>query len=197
MILFLLFFELLSINSYCQTKTNLEDFYSLTDSLVDRIIKEIPSNENRLHVTLNLGENYSLFSNEITSAFRKNGKEIFEHSKDSIDLPYINIVLESANVEYGEMFRDSWFGTHYVQRITSISGNYLETFSGADKKEFAISKVDTVKVEDVKYLENDAYPFTKGTLPPEPFISGLAEPLIAIGTAAVVVVLFFVIRSSD
>jgi hypothetical protein len=197
MILFLLIFELLSINSYCQTRTNLEIFYSLTDSLVDKIVKEIPSNENKLLLELNLGNSYSLFSNEIISEFRKNGKEIFEHSGDSTDFPYVNIVMENAEIDYGEIFRDGWFGTHYIERYSSISGNYLQTFSGEEKKEFEISKIDTVRVEDVKYLENDSYPFTKGTLPPEPFISGIAEPLVAIGTAAVVVVLFFVIRSSD
>jgi hypothetical protein len=181
----------------CQTKTNLEVFYSLTDSLVDKIVKEIPSNEKKLLLKLNLGESYSLFSNQIISEFRKNGKEIFEHSGDSTDFPYINIVMENAEIDYGEIFRDGWFGTHYVERYSSISGNYLQTFSGEEKKEFEISNVDTVKVEDIKFLENDSFPFTKGTLPSEPFISAFAEPLIAIGTAAAAVVLFFTIRSSD
>ena len=93
------------------------------------------------------------------------------------------------------MFKDGWFGSHYIQRYTTIFGNYLQSFSKEGKKEFEITKIDTVKVEDIKYLENDSFPFTKSTIPPEPFISGVAEPLIAIGTAAVVVALFFIIRS--
>ena len=195
--LFFLFIALtlISFKINCQTKTNLEIFYSLTDSLVDRIVKEIPSNENKLLLTLNLGESYSLFSNEIISEFRKNGKEIFEHSSDSTDLPYVNIVMEDAEVEYGEIFRDGWFGMHYVERFSTISGNYLHTFSGGEKKEFEITNVDTIKVENIKILENDSFPFTKGTIPPEPFLSGVAEPIIAIGTAAAAVALFFIIRS--
>ena len=47
----------------------------------------------------------------------------------------------------------------------------------------------------IKSLENESFPFTKGAVPPEPFLSGLAEPLIAIGTAAVIIALFFSIRS--
>ena len=82
----------------CQTKTNLEVFYSLTDTLVDNIVKEIPLNEKKILLKLNLGESYSLFSNEIISEFRKNGKEIFEHSSDSTKLPYVDIVLENADV---------------------------------------------------------------------------------------------------
>ncbi len=103
--------------------------------------------------------------------------------------------MEGAGVEYGEMFRDGWFGTHYIQRYSTIFGNYLQTFSESGKREFEITKVDTVKVEDLKYLENDSYPFTKGTIPSEPFLSGFAEPLIAIGVAAAVIVIFFTVRS--
>ena len=93
------------------------------------------------------------------------------------------------------MFRDGWFGSHYIQRYSTIFGNYLQTFSANGKKEFEITKVDTVKVEDLKYLENESFPFTKGTVPPEPFLSGFAEPLLAIVTVAAVIVIFFTVRS--
>ena len=195
LILVLITLNLLTDNSYCQTKTNLEVFYSLSDTLVDKIVKEIPSSEKKLVLKLNLGESYSLFSNEIISEFKKDGKEIVESSLDSGNYTFVDIVMEGAGIEYGEMFRDGWFGTHYVQRYSTIFGNYLHTFSGSEKKEFEITNIDTVKVEDIKYLESDSFPFTKGTIPPEPFLSGVAEPIIAIGTAAAVVALFFIIRS--
>jgi hypothetical protein len=47
----------------------------------------------------------------------------------------------------------------------------------------------------VKSLENQALPFTKGEVPPEPLFSSLLEPAVALGTAAVVIYLFFSIRS--
>ncbi|MCW8803735.1 MAG: hypothetical protein OQK57_04985 [Ignavibacteriaceae bacterium] len=193
--LFFAIILLISIKVNCQTLTNLEVFYSLTDSLVDQINFEIPSNENQILLTLNLGQNYSLFSNNIKEKFRKSGKEILEQPSDELNIPHVDIVLEGAGVEYGEMFRDGWFGTHYIQRYSTIFGNYLQTLSKSSKKEFEITKVDTVKVEDLKYLENDSYPFTKGTIPSEPFLSGFAEPLIAIGVAAAVIVIFFTVRS--
>ena len=95
------------------------------------------------------------------------------------------------------MFRDGWFGAHYVQRHCSLFGNYLQSFSAEGKKEFEFSIIDTVKVEDIKYLQNESFPFTKGKIPPEPFLSGIAEPLIAISVAAAVVILFFTQRSSN
>lgn len=180
---------------FSQTKTNLEVFYSLTDSLVDQINIEIPSSEKKILLTLNLGQNYSLFSNNIKERFNRNRKELLERSIDKLNIPNVDIVMDGAGVEYGEMFRDGWFGDHYIQRYSTIFGNYMHTFSKSGKRDFEITKIDTVKVEDLKYLENDSYPFTKGIIPSEPFLSGFAEPLIAIGIAVTVVVFFFTVRS--
>lgn len=180
---------------FSQTKTNLEVFYSLTDSLVDQINIEIPSSEKKILLTLNLGQNYSLFSNNIKERFNRNRKELLERPIDELNIPNVDIVMDGAGVEYGEMFRDGWFGDHYIQRYSTIFGNYMHTFSKSGKRDFEITKIDTVKVEDLKYLENDSYPFTKGIIPSEPFLSGFAEPLIAIGIAVTVVVFFFTVRS--
>jgi len=196
--LFLIFLLIIaSANLYCQTPTNLEVFYSLTDSLVDNIVKEIPDNESKILLTQNLGQSYSLFSNSIITRFKKHGKEILNNPPDDLNIPLVDIVIEGAGVEYGEMFRDGWFGSHYVQRYSTIFGNYLLTFSERVKRDFELTHLDTVKVEDIQYLENESFPFTKGKIPSEPFISGFAEPLIAITTVAVVIALFFTIRSSD
>jgi hypothetical protein len=194
-LLFFIIILLLSFKVNAQLKNNLDVFYSLADSLVDQINFEIPSSEKKILLTLNLGQNYSLFSNSIKERFRKNGKEILERPPDELYIPHVDIVMEGAGVEYGEMFRDGWFGTHYIQRYSTIFGNYLQTFSESAKREFEITQIDTVKVDELKSLENDSFPFTKGTIPSEPFLSGFAEPLIAIGTAAAVIVLFFTVRS--
>jgi hypothetical protein len=186
---------LTTLNLFSQTKTNLEVFYSLTDSLVDQINSDIPSNEKKILLAINLGQSYSLFAGNIKDKFIKEGKEIIEQPTDELNIPQVEIVMEGAGIEYGEMFRDGWFGTHYIQRYSTIFGNYFESFSNAGKKDFEFTVIDTVKVEDLKFLENDSYPFTKGNIPSEPFLSGFAEPLIAIGTAAAVIVLFFTVRS--
>jgi hypothetical protein len=183
------------VNLYPQSSTNLEQFYSLTDSLTKQIIIELPDDQDKILLTQNLGEQYSLFSNHIKTAFIKNSTEILDIPMEELSIPHVNIVIENAGVEYGEMFRDGWFGAHYVQRYCSLYGNYLQSFSAEGKKEFEYSIVDTVKVEDIKSLENESFPFTKGKIPSEPFLSGIAEPIIAIGIAAAVVILFFSVRS--
>jgi hypothetical protein len=192
---FLIYFLLFQASVFSQSRTNLEVFYSLTDSLSNQIIEEIPKREKIILLTLNLGESYSLFSNNIRTSFLKAGKEILNTPIGELNYPHVDIVIEGAGIEYGEMFRDGWFGDHYIQRYAAIYGNYLQTFSSEGKRDFMFEVIDTVKVEEVKNLENDSFPFTKGNVPPEPFLSGLAEPIIAIGTAAVLIALFFSIRS--
>jgi hypothetical protein len=183
------------VNLYPQSSTNLEQFYSLTDSVAEQVNNELPDEQDKIQLSQNLGEQYSLFSNHIKTAFIKNGKEVFDFPQEEMNTPHVNIVIEGAGVEYGEMFRDGWFGAHYVQRYCALYGNYLQTFSVEGKKKFEFSIIDTVKVEDIKFLENESFAFTKGKIPPEPFLSGIVEPLIAIGTAAAVVILFFSVRS--
>lgn len=191
----ILFFVLFIPNIFPQTPTNLEQFYSLTDSIANQIFKELPENQDKIYLEQNLGEQYSLFSNHIKTAFIKSGIEILETNQIELSIPKVNIVIEDAKVEYGEMFRDGWFGAHYVERKCELIGNYLNSYSLKGKEDFHFSMIDTVKVEEIKNLENDSFPFTKGNIPPEPFLSGLAEPLIAIVVAAAVVILFFTQRS--
>jgi len=181
--------------SVCQTKTNLEVFYALNDSLVQRIVKELPGEQKKILLNLNLGESYSLFSNHLKNGFIKSGFEVLSKPIEELNIPQVNIVIEEAGVEYGEVERDGWFGDYYTTRTIEIKGNYMQTFSEKGLEEFNISKKDTVKVSDIEKLENESFPFTQGNIPAEPFLSSIWEPVIAIGIAAVTVFLFFTVRS--
>lgn len=181
--------------SFSQPKSNLEILYSLNDSMANRILNELPPGKNLVELKLNLGDTYSVFSNHINSVFVKSGNKIVEPVENELNLIRINIVLDNAGVEYGEMERDGWFGDYFVNRTVFIKGNYFNSFSKNGLEEFYISTADTVKVEDIKDIENDSFPFTRGEIPPEPFFSSLLEPIIAIGTAAIAVILFFSVRS--
>ena len=180
---------------FAQTKTNLEVLYSLNDSLAKQIIAEIPDGQNQMILKLNLGESYSIFSNHIQNGIVKSGKEIINTPPHKLNLPEINIVMEEAGTDYGELDRNGWFGDYYVPRTIFIKGNYLNTSHQNGLQTFYIFSIDTVKVDGIEKLENDSFPFTKGKIPAEPFFSSLWEPVIAIGVAAVAVILFFSVRS--
>ena len=83
-------------NIYPQSHTNLEQFYSLTDSLTEQIINELPDEQDTIDLVQNLGEQYSLFSNHIKTAFIKNGKEVHESIPEVLNIPHVNIVIEGA-----------------------------------------------------------------------------------------------------
>jgi len=178
-----------------QTKTNLQVLYSLNDSLVNQIVENIPQKNDKIILTLNLGDSYSIFSNHIKNDFIKNGKEIFTIPQEELKLPEINIVLEEAGVQYGEVDRDGWFGDYYVPRTLLIKGHYLNTASNNGLQQYFITAIDTVKVEELESLENNSFPFTKGNIPAEPFLSSVWEPIIAIGVAAAAILLLFSVRS--
>ncbi len=193
----IIFFSLLfsSTTLFSQSKTNLEVFYSLNDSLTSRIINNLPTGEERIQLKLNLGDSYSIFANRIRSGFTENGIEISQSAVNDTTLPGINIVMESAGVEYGDLDRSGWFGDYYTPRTIFISGNYFTTISAKPLSEYYISVIDTIKVVDINTLENESFLFTKGQIPTEPLFSSIWEPVIAIGIAAAVVILFFSIRS--
>ena len=178
-----------------QSKTNLENFYSLNDSLISQIINELPGDQKEILLKLNLGESYSIFSNHIKNIFITNRKVIFEIPPDELKLPEINIVMENAGVEYGELDRDGWFGDYYVPRTVFIKGNYLNTFSTKGIRDFYIEAIDTIKVDDIDSYESASFPFTTAKIPAEPFFSSIWEPVIAIGVAAAAIILFFSVRS--
>ncbi len=183
-----------SVPIFCQVHDNLEIFYSLIDSSAVNIIKNLPSSSKNLSLNLNLGEAYSLFQNYLESIFYKYGYNV--DSKNSIHNEItIDYVLDKAEVNYGDIFRDGLFGSYLLPRKIEISGNYSIKNNSFIYKEFHYNYLDTVKVDNVKTLENNSYPFTQGNVPAEPFFSSLFEPLVAIGTAAIAVFLFFTIRS--
>ena len=193
-LLIFLFSAFVSI-SFAQTKTNLEIFYALTDTLVDQINSELPASKNEILLRLNNGNIYSVFNNNIKTTFINSGKKIFDIPPDELNIPTVDIVIESASVHYGDVFKDGWFGSYYTTRNFSVQGNYLQTFSDNGKQEFNLSYTDTIMVDQISELENNSFPFTKGEIPSEPFLSGLTEPILAIGTAAAMVILFFSVRS--
>jgi hypothetical protein len=182
-----------SQGTFAQTKTNLEIFYSLVDSSVNKVIMELPGNDS-ISLELNLGESYSVFSNKIIAALYSSGKKIAERNSSG-KLSSVNFVIDNINTGYGEMFRNGFLGDYMIPRNLSLGGNFIIQKENPVYRNFNFIFTDTVRVDEVKTIENESFPFTRGKILSEPFFSGIFEPVIAIGTAALAVILFFTIRS--
>jgi len=177
-----------------QTKTNLDVFKVLVDSSITEELVNISDSPKDIYLDLKLGSSYAILEDQIFKSIKVHKKNIslISNPSENIGLSYS---IENAVVNYGEIFRDGFLGDHFVERKIFISGSYRFQDKEVKIKDFYFDNIDTVKFDEIQTLENSSYPFTKGEIPSEPFLSNLFEPLVAITTAAVVIALFFTVRS--
>ena len=192
-----LFFVVISLQlsfAFAQTKTNMQVFYSLVDSSVAKINQKISTAD--IKISFTTGSYFDVFQNQVISDFEKLNRKILPGTdNDSSEVTKVNYTIENASVKYGEMERDGFLGDFIMPREIELSGSYSINNKIINAESFKVTKIDTVAVDDVGAIEDPSYSFTRGNVPPEPFLSSLLEPVIAIGSAAVAVILFFTVRS--
>jgi len=188
-------FLLINVSLHAQTKTNLDVFKTLVDSSIAQIFNNTTDLHENIYLNLKLGTSYNIFEDQVYLSIQALNKQIvsvnnpLEHSE-------LSHSIENALVNYGEIVRDGFLGGHFVTRKISLWGSYrLHNNNETIAESFNFESVDSVNFDEIQSLENSSYPFTKGEIPSEPFFSNLFEPLVAIGTAAVVIALFFTVRS--
>lgn len=179
--------------STAQSKTNLE----LVDSLIHISINDLAlniGNEKLNTLIFNSSDDYSVLKSTVIRYLQNNN---FELSEDLNNHNKLNYTLEEIKINYSEVFRDGLFGAYLVGRSANIAGSYFKSSDGRieDTRKFNFTLKDSVLYSDISRLDNIAYKFSSAEIPEEPFFSSALEPVIAIGTAAVAVYLFFNIRS--
>lgn len=109
----------------------------------------------------------------------------------------VNYSLISANVSYKDAHPENFLGDIAVERHISINGILTITDQSEILKpvEFAESKIDTVKLDEIGSIENKSLPFTQGQIPVQPLISSFWEPILVVGTLIGTVILLFTVRS--
>jgi len=182
------------ISLHAQTKTNLYVFKVLVDSSIADLLVNTSGSQKNIYLELKLGSSYTIFEDQIYKSIQTRKRNIAPVFNPSENLG-VSYSVENAKVNYGEVFRDGFLGDHFIERKIVISGSYRFQNEEMIFKDFLFENIDTVKFDDIPTLENSSYPFTKGDIPAEPFLSNLFEPIVAITTAAVVIALFFTVRS--
>ena len=170
-------------------------FKELVDSSVISFVNNLPGNENQINLKFELGVSYSLFKNRILNDLTEKGIKVTVYPSIKENAAKINYTIEAMKVNYSDIDRDGMFGDFLMPRKLSVKGSYSIDKENIFTKNFNYTFLDTVNVKAVKSLENESYPFTKGEVPTEPFFSSITEPVIAISSAALAVILFFTIRS--
>jgi hypothetical protein len=173
-----------------QDKTNLRVFNQLVDSSIVELSSMIPDTVTSISLDLEEGT-FAVFNSQIISDLMSKGYELVSRDR-AFRLQY---VIREASTSYGDIFRDGFLGEYLVPRTLTLSGSGNLSGNTITTHNFNFTFRDTIAVDSVNSYENPAYSFTHGRLPSEPFFSGILEPLIAVGTAALAVILFFTIRS--
>lgn len=187
---FLFFIILFQLPVFPQTISNLDVFYSLTDSASHSLLSDL-GDIKKIDLLFDLGIDYPVFANRIRGELLRNG---IRFTPDNSGSAKVNFVIDNAQVNYSEPRKNGIFGDFFTERSIKLSGNYFIPEKSKVNK-FVFTAKDTVRVDDIEEIENRSFPFTQGEIPPEPFFSSLLEPVVALGTAAVTVILFFSVRS--
>lgn len=190
---FLFLLLIINTSNYSQTISNLDKFYTLIDSASSLLLTDL-GDVKKINLELNFGVDYSVFANKVRGNLLRSGIQLIGNKPDEQNFVRVNFVVDDSYVGYSEPEKDGIFGNYFAERTIELSGNYFIS-NQSQVKDFKITAIDTINVENVEYVENRSYPFTRGDLPTEPFFSSILEPVIAIGAAAVVIILFFSVRS--
>lgn len=174
-------------------KTNFE----LADSLIYLSAKSISENiTTNVKYTLNFNtsESYSVLKSKVISYLQNFDVEMKENLDEA---QIINYSIDELRIGYSDVFRDGFLGEYVVNRTAELKGSYHISTSNeiGQANKFYYTLSDSLLYSDISKVENLAYTFTSAELPEEPFFSSTLEPILAVGTAAVAVYLFFNIRS--
>lgn len=191
----LLTIAIVSGNIFGQSKTNLEVLFGLMNKEAAALSPQLKSDGTKLFIDFSSPNDLRIFKNKFVMELDKYCDSITTVQSEAGTV--LDFTLEKTGVKYNDTFRDGLFGNYLVERESTIGGSYNISKNGSItvSSSFNLSKVDTVKYDEISSLENHSLPFTSDEIPDEPFFSSLVEPLIAVGSAVVTILLFFTVRS--
>ncbi|MCL4551236.1 MAG: hypothetical protein M1495_22010 [Bacteroidetes bacterium] len=177
-----------------QTKSNLEVIYSLIDRSVAKADSAIGGKQN-IFLSVTNPQTLDVLKPRVQEAFNSKGYVLLGQKDEAHKS--IDYTLVSAKVEYKDSFSDGLFGGTLLLREISLAGSFsVEAGSGIINPQwFSETITDTVNLDELNSIENQALPFTQAPVPSLPLLSNLWEPIIVVGTLIVTVVLLFTVRS--
>jgi hypothetical protein len=181
-------------------KTNLEIFQSQLDSLASELLEKANlGHEKDLFLNVRPSDSFLVARNMISEALKRLRYHVFfDAQTDGLEGAAIDLAFVQTVVRYGNAFRENILGERKAERTIStvISVNVR---SARNEVLFAgsLSRMsrDTVSVGDIPDLENSFVPFTHGEAPEGGVFDNILAPAIIVGASAVVIYLFFTVRS--
>ncbi len=175
-----------------QPESNMEVINSLLDKSVDMIFPSV-ENSGELLFEYNSPPQLKRFENRIVYALTGKGINVLKNKPSGLKLNY---ALDDVSVDFSEAFRESFLGGYKTERKIKISGSFILYENGkvSKGKYFNLLKADTLDYENINDFNNGFV--AEIEKPGIPFFDSLLEPVIALGTVAVAIFLFFTVRSN-
>jgi len=186
---------LFSSGIFGQDKSNLETINGLIDSSVVEIINSAGELSKSFALVNNSPLEFATLNHHVKTAIVKAGVNV-QVGETSIDK--INYSLTQVNVNYSSLFRDGIFGDYLLERNTVVSGEFSiqNSKNVSFANTFNYTLTDTIQYSNLGLVENNSLPFTKGNVPSAPLFPSILEPIIAVTSVAVTIILFFSVRSN-
>jgi hypothetical protein len=148
-----------------------------------------------IYLSVNTPHSLEMLKPVIINSFTDLGCTL-KSSKSEADIE-VDYILSSVRVEYTSAFLEGFFGSTQLERNISADYSLIITNKDGNIKSFELNKIqkDTVNLSDLSEIENQNLPFTQSKVPSQPFLAGFWEPIIAVGTLILTVILLFTIRS--
>lgn len=168
-----------------QTPTNLHVFEGLTGVASTFISANYFPGDRIPSASLELPGDYKVLSASFRKNLTDNGIMLVSGNAAAV------ITLKNAAVTYSPPFTKNFLGDYFTERTAFISGDM-----GSSETKFRFETVDTIKLSEVKELENRGLPFTMSDIPKEPFWGSFTNIAIAAGATVLAVILFFTVRTN-
>lgn len=188
-------------DSALATRSNALVIHSLIAGATRRVIDETGLKSGTpLLLRIQPSEDRPVIEQAVSSALLEAGCTVRADSQaaDENSLA-IDVRPLGIGVSYGEAFREGLFGTRRTARKVSCDLAFEVTECSTKtirlSRTLTAAMTDTVDVAEIQHLENPASRSTHGTMPDDSLLDRVAEPLVIIGAAGVIIYLFFHIRS--
>lgn len=188
----LLFFFLSQLFS-AQPKSNLDIIYDLIEENANQLLLKLPHEVSLKEVMFSSPNGYENLENRFLHTL--NNKGLFR--TDSVHSFSLKYSLDQIGVLYSEPFRGSLLSDYKVERKIFLSSTFALGMNNHVKHTEIIETEfsDTLYYSDINNVETPNLSLTHGTKPTEPLFESLLEPVIAIGTVIVTIILLFTVRS--
>jgi hypothetical protein len=196
---FLLLCPLFLIQTDRQPIDNLSIFNNMTSTVARGIVDRLSPDSSAAIFIRSLSQQHAgnwLIENWLVKSLYQRGiSKIYLEKQDSNSAFVIHFQIDSLGVEYLPTGKKNLVERRFklnlaVRALEGSSG--LVTFF----QEFSEQYTDSVKIIDVKGLENKDFPFTQSDLPVQRGLKRFSEPFIVITTTAGIIYLFFRLRSN-